>query len=242
MNYLVVIPARYKSSRYPGKPLIDLNGKAMIHHVYDKCAEAVDRSKVLVATDDNQIFSYCENNHLNVVMTSENCATGTDRVYEAVQNLNLDFVVNVQGDEPLIKPEDVLKVINIAKENPDVVVNAMTSIKLESDFRSKTVPKVVHDLNNWLLYMSRAPVPTSKEHEFVCAKKQVCIYSFPVPLLKKFYEYGSKTPIEKIEDIEILRFLELGFKVLMTDVSDSSIAIDTPEDVKRVLIAMNEGF
>ncbi len=234
MQFLVVIPARYRSTRFPGKPLADINGRPMILHVWDRCVEAVGRERVCIATDDERIREVCVNGGAQVVMTPDTCFTGTDRVFETARQLEADIYINVQGDEPLIAPEDLLAVIEAARRYPGEVINAMCPILAEEDFRSLTVPKVVARPDGRLLYMSRAAIPGSKDCGFHGAMKQVCIYAFPRPALEAFAEVVSRTALEGVEDIEILRFLELGFEVRMIKVSESSVAVDTPGDLERV--------
>jgi len=233
-DFLIVIPARYKSSRYPGKPLADINGKSMIQRVWEKCVLAAGPKNVLVATDDEMIINHCCENGISSVMTSKNCLTGSDRVYEVAQDNYADIYLNVQGDEPMINPADIRKVMNFAKANTNSIINAMCPIVEERDFRSPNVPKVVTREDGRLLYMSRAPIPTGKQHQFMSAMKQVCIYAFPRDLLLQFGSRKRKSSLESVEDLEILRILEMGHEVMMVEVSDSSIAVDTPEDLERV--------
>jgi len=195
---------------------------------------------VFVATDDKKIKKHCLETNMQVLMTSDQCLTGTDRVYEASRQIQADLIINVQGDEPLVRPEDIVSVIDKYKENPDFVCCGMCPIKEEEEFRSPTVPKVVVDSKNKLLYMSRAAIPTNKKLELVTAMKQVCIYAFPTEALELYGKCDKKTDLEKIEDIEILRFFELGYKVKMVEVSGDSIAVDVPEDVDKVVAAMKE--
>ena len=235
MKYAVVIPARYQSSRFPGKPLIDLNGKSMIQHVWERCCLAVGQELVYIATDSEKIEEVCTGFGGQVIMTSSSCMTGTDRLAEANKKLNADFIINVQGDEPLIEPDDICKVIEAYKKEPNTIVNAMCKIESEEEFRSFTVPKVVVSKSNKLLYMSRSAIPLSKANQFHFAYKQVCIYAFSKCHLEFFAAHSAKTEIEQIEDIEILRFLESDIAVQMIEVEASSIAIDVPEDVEKVL-------
>lgn len=240
-EFIVIIPARYKSSRFPGKPLTNICGKSMIQRVWERCCLAVAKQLVYVATDDDRIAAHCAEHGIQYLMTSDKCLTGTDRVYEASKQIDAKFYVNVQGDEPLLAPQDILDVILEANKRPNEVINAMCPIYNEEDFRSPSVPKVVVRPDGRLLYMSRAAIPTSKGFEFSKASKQVCIYSFPKEALKEFALVGQKTCIEDIEDIEILRFLELGFDVRMIEVSSASIAVDFPEDVSRVEEVISNG-
>ena len=230
----IIIPARYQSSRFPGKPLVDIRGVSMICRVWRQCIKALPRKQVFVATDSKEIAEHCSECGIQVLMTSDTCLTGTDRVYEASKQIDAKIFINVQGDEPLIQPSDIQLVIQEAKKNPDQIINAMCPLVDEEDFRSSTVPKVVFRKDKRLLYMSRAGIPTNKNHEFLDSWKQVCIYSFPSAALEKFSQTQQKTHFESIEDIEILRFLEIGFDVKMVKVSRSSIAVDVPADVAKV--------
>ena len=234
INYVIVIPARYQSSRLPGKPLADIHGKSMIQRVWEKCVEASSTDKVIVATDDDRILTHCKNYDMQVELTSNKCLTGTDRLYEVAQKRKADVYINVQGDEPIISPMDIKAVILSVQKEPDITFNAMCPIKNEDDFRSPHVPKVVTRKDDRLLYMSRAPIPANKQLGFEKAMKQVCIYAYPRDVLLTFGSLKEKTPLESIEDLEILRLLELGYEVKMIEVSDSSIAVDTPYDLEVV--------
>ncbi|MEE3650972.1 MULTISPECIES: 3-deoxy-manno-octulosonate cytidylyltransferase [unclassified Brenneria] len=240
MNYAIVIPARYQSTRLPGKPLIELNGVPMIKRVWQRCCLAVEADRVYIATDDEKILDFCLTFTPNVIMTSRECKTGTDRVHEACQKIgNLDFVVNVQGDEPIINPDDIKTIIDECLRKPDSIVNGMAPITDPSEYESKTIPKVVFRPDGRLMYMSRAAIPSSKTGVFNKSWKQICIYGFPIKALQDFSSCEEKTPFENEEDIEILRFLELGYDVNMVSLHGNSLAIDTPEDVEKVLKIMN---
>lgn len=233
MKKVIVIPARFKSSRFPGKPLVDIMGKTLLERVYSVCLKA--DLPVYVATDDERIEQHCKDLGMSVIMTPDTCLTGTDRLYEFSKQLNYDLYINVQGDEPLIDVNDIRLVVGTGEIFYDTVCCGMTDIDNEDDYRSPNVPKVASTLDDYLLYMSRAPIPSNKEDKFLKAKKQVCIYSFPKRALIDFGEYGRKGEIEKIEDIEILRFLEMGHRVKMVNVSGNSVAVDIPSDVDRVV-------
>ena len=234
-NYAVVIPARYQSSRFPGKPLIDLCGKPMIQHVWERCCEAVGSDKVYVATDSDQIETVVQKFGGTVLRTSSSCLTGTDRLAQANQELNCDFIINVQGDEPLICPNDINTIVQAYLSGDGSVVNAMCKITDEQEFRSFPIPKVVCDPSGKLLYMSRSSIPLTKSGEFRYAYKQVCIYAFSKEHLEFFISHQKKTPLEEVEDIEILRFLESQYPVQMIEVASGAIAIDVPEDVEKVI-------
>jgi len=239
-KYAVVIPARYQSSRFPGKPLVKLLGRELILRVWDRCVSAVGVDLVYVATDDERIAQCCESAGAKVLMTKPDCMTGMDRVVQSVQNLQLDFVVNVQGDEPVVDPEAIQRVISLMSCGDFDVVNCMCPILEEEEFRSSTVPKVVCDAEGRLLYMSRAAIPTDKALGLVEAWKQVCIYGISMMGLEKFSSVENKTPLESIEDIEILRFLEMGCGVHMIETRPGSVAVDIPEDVERAEKVLRE--
>jgi len=206
----------------------------MLHRVWEKCAQVVKPDDIIVATDDERIRSHCLGNDIQVEMTSSSCLTGTDRLYEVALKRKSDIYINVQGDEPLVSPEDIKAVIDASKNEPEIIFNAMCQINEEADFRNPNVPKVVTQKDGSLLYMSRAPMPTNKKLEFGKAMKQVCIYAYPRDVLIAFGSLKEKTPLESIEDLEILRLLELGYTVKMIEVSSSSVAVDTPKDLEKV--------
>ena len=239
----IIIPARYKSSRFPGKPLVDLAGKPMIARVAEKCMQAISRDAVFVATDDDRIRQACEQHQINVIMTADNHPTGTDRIAEAASKIDADFMINVQGDEPLIQPEDIQRVIDEKRKYPADIINAYCPLSADENPAWNTIPKVVFNEAGDLVYMSRSVIPGLKEGGATPTyHKQVCIYGFTREQLQRYASFGRKSVLESFEDIEILRFLELGINVRMVEVSASSIAVDTPEDVDRVIaaIAANE--
>ena len=234
MSYLLIIPARYQSKRFPGKPLKKIYGKEMISYVWEKCISAVPKENVLIATDSNKIQSFCKNKMYNVALTSSKCLTGTDRIYEISKKIKRDFYINVQGDEPLIDKKDIERFLSYAKKNKSSVINAYTKIKDKKEYFSANVPKVIFDKNKNMIYMSRSNIPGNKKNIFKFAYKQVCIYSFPYKELQKFGKKNTKSLIENIEDIEILRFLEMGIKIKMFETKKSTIGVDTKHDLKKV--------
>ncbi len=240
MTQVVVIPARYASTRLPGKPLVDIAGVPMIVRTWRQCAEVVDASVIFVATDDARIGEVCERHGMQWRMTSDRCLTGTDRVAEFAKAHSADTYINVQGDEPLFNPADLMALMEAAKASPDEIINGYCPITSEDDFRSSAVPKVVSRPDGRLLYMSRAAIPTTKAFGFERAWRQVCAYAFPAGALDAFAAHGRKTRCEAIEDIEILRFLELGYEVRMIEMSDQSVAVDLPEHVQRVVERLNQ--
>lgn len=241
MNVILVIPARYESSRLPGKPLIPLLGISMIRRTFHRCAQAFPRERIYVATDDQRVFDHCRDADINVLMTPQSCLTGTDRVACVAREISADVYVNVQGDEPVAEPDDITAVIEAAYAHPGEIINGYCPIENEELFRNPNIPKVVARADGRLLYMSRSPIPTDKAHGFHKAWRQVCIYAFPKNALLDFATSHSKTQLEQIEDIEILRFLEMGYNVQMVPLSARSVAVDTPSDVARAEAAIRAG-
>ena len=236
MKYIVVIPARYKSKRLPGKPLANIGGLPMIVRTYNQCAKVINKHKIVVATDNLKIKNVCDEYNIKSIITSNNCLTGTDRVAEVAKKIKCNFYINVQGDEPFFNPNDLKILIKEAEKKPNEVINGYTEIKNKKLFFSSSIPKVVFDKNGYLLYMSRGPIPSNKALEFRKAWRQVCAYSFPRKALIDFTKTKNKTPIELLEDIEILRFLENGYKVKMIKMSNKSLAVDNNEDLEKAKI------
>ena len=220
-----------KSIRLPNKPLIDINGIPMIIRTSLQSIKAVGRENVFVATDSSQIENVCYKHNINTIITSSKCKTGTDRVYEASNLFNDDdIIINVQGDEPFIEPENIIKLIEFKKKSNNVVT-AISNINFDS-YNNNSIVKVVC-ANNKLLYASRAPIPASKSNTFKEAFKQLPIYGFTKHELKKFKEFG-KGNLESIEDVEILRFLEMGMCVDVINLNTNSISIDTKSDLTKL--------
>jgi len=238
----IVIPARYKSSRFPGKPIVDIDGTPMIIRVADIASQVVPKENIYIATEDERIAKVVDDYDYKVILTSDNCLTGTDRVCEASQEIDSDIIVNIQGDEPLLDSDDIQKVIDEKLKYPDSVINCMSRFD-STEATNRNIPKVVSNFNNDLIYMSRSAIPGTKEGHSKLVHKQVCIYAFTKDELDKFYQFGlkhGKTQIEWSEDIEILRFLELGINVKMLETYGTTQAVDVPEDVDKVLEILNE--
>lgn len=236
----VVIPARYASSRFPGKPLIPLVGKPMILWVAELSARAVGKEHVYVATEDSRIADLVRQAGFNSLMTSSNALTGTDRLAEASRSLEYDIFVNVQGDEPLVNPADIVSCIKLKSRSPDKIINGYCWIGDDEDPANINLPKVVTNEQDHLVYISRAQLPASKikKNEPKRYKKQVCIYGFSREELEAFSSFGRKSQLESAEDIEILRFLELDRQVIMYECHPGSLAVDVPADVSRVELAL----
>ena len=240
MKSIIVIPARMQSSRLPGKPLIDINGQTLLQRTYNQCLKAFPRERIYVATDDVQIESHCKAKNIQVVMTSPDCLTGTDRVAEVAEQIEADYYINVQGDEPLMNPQDILDTEVAIQKYKGEVINGYAKVKDEYLYTSLSIPKLVFRPDGRLLYMSRSPIPGNKTGNFEASWRQICVYAYPKSALRDFVRYGKKTPLEAMEDLEILRFLELGYEVRMIPLSSDSIAVDVPEDVEKVKLKLRK--
>jgi 3-deoxy-manno-octulosonate cytidylyltransferase (CMP-KDO synthetase) len=234
MKSVIIIPARMASSRLPKKPLIDILGKSLLERTFEQCSKAVSPDRIYVTTDHIEIYNHCKERGINVLMTSDTCLTGTDRIAEVAEMLDADIYINVQGDEPLINPDDILELIKNAELHPTKILNGFTEIFTIEDYQSRTVPKVVFREDGRLLYMSRSPIPGTKNLNFTKSYRQVCIYAFPKVALQEFASRKQKTQFEEAEDIEILRFLEMGFDVQMVRLSGASISVDVLADLEKV--------
>ena len=240
MHVIAVIPARYQSSRFPGKPLADLCGKPMLWWVYNQVKKAEKLDEVYVATDDERIFDMCEANGMNVVMTRAEHGTSTERVNEVADKVSADLYVVVNGDEPLIDPNIINAIVPNEKPKEDFFVsNLMTEIARASEVVDFTNIKVVTDEESNALFMSRNPIPYPKASiEFKYYKHVgVLIYN------KAALEFFATTPKgynEKIEDVNELRFIEHGKKLKMVEVVAHSLSVDTPKDLEFVKGVIND--
>lgn len=237
-NHLIVIPARHSSSRLPGKPLIDIDGKPMIVRTAQRCLEVASESQVIVATDDERIIDACQAFGIWAELTKAHHPTGTDRVAEIAKRHKAERYINVQGDEPLFNPSDILAIIR-TESNSEVTYIGYCPLEKNMWDDSKHI-KLVFGLENQLLYISRANIPGSHSGEFLEAFRQVCIYSYSEETLEKFSSTGGRTRLEQIEDNEVVRFLELGLQVEVVEMSDESVSVDRQEDVDLVLSRLSQ--
>ncbi|WP_016913363.1 3-deoxy-manno-octulosonate cytidylyltransferase [Vreelandella stevensii] len=242
MRSVVLIPARYGSSRYPGKPLVPLLGKPMVLWVAELSARAVGTENVYVATEDQRIANVVEEAGFQAVMTTDDALTGTDRLAQAAAQVTADIYINVQGDEPLVDPADILKVRDAKLAHMGDVINGFSWVSEQEDPHSVNIPKVITTEDNTLVYMSRVALPGYKDAKCAPAryKKQVCIYAFTRDELQAFRDFGRKSALEYSEDIEILRFLEMNKTIRLVETRPGSLAVDVPDDVANVEAAMRK--
>lgn len=236
MKSAIIIPARYQSTRFPGKPLAKINNKELILWVFDIAKKTVGREHVYIATESKIIKNFLDKKNINVILTSKNCLTGTDRVAEASKKLNYDIFINLQGDEPLVSPKDINKIIKEKIENYDKVICGYSKLLKIEKPTDPNIPKVLFNKENELIYISRLPIPGEKRKRKnnIQYFKQVCIYAFNKLELYKFKKYNKKSIFEKYEDIEILRFFDLNIKIKMINTSKASLAVDKKSDIKKI--------
>lgn len=232
-SIVAVIPARYQSSRFPGKPLAAIAGKTMIQHVYEQVKQVSGVSKVVVATDDERIYNTVMQFYGEAVMTGI-CSCGTERVYEAIKDYPCDIVVNVQGDEPLIKPEMINELIDSFRYDDVDMATLCKEITEPTEINDPNIVKVVRDKNDNALYFSRYPVPYNRDGiSDVKYFKHIGIYGYKKDFLKRYLQI-EKTSLESAESLEQLRVLESGYRIKVKETVYDSIGVDTPEDIQKI--------
>lgn len=247
MSFYVVIPARYASTRLPAKPLLEIAGKPMIQHVYERACESAAR-EVIIATDDARIAAAAEGFHARICMTSADHQSGTDRLQEVARQLGLDeteIMVNVQGDEPLIPAAVINQVAtNLAHVEDASVATLAEPIHTYADFINPNIVKVVSDHRGCALYFSRAPIPWPRDHfaqdnvntlpDDFPSRRHIGIYAYRVGLLNRFVQWPP-APLEKIESLEQLRVLWQGAMIHVADAcAPVPGGVDTLNDLQRV--------
>ena len=239
MSFVVVIPARYASTRLPGKPLLDIAGKPMLQHVYERALQS-DASAVYIATDDERIREAASRFTSNVCMTLSTHQSGTDRIQEVARQLGLlqdEIVVNVQGDEPLIPPSAINLVAHNLQRNPEAgIASLYEDIHGEHEYRNSNAVKVVTDLQGYALYFSRSPIPwrAADATEQVFGKRHIGIYAYRVATLDSYVTW-PQVALEVSERLEQLRAMSHGIRIHMGRATEKMPAgVDTPEDLEAV--------
>lgn len=241
-----IIPARMGSTRFPGKPLVDIAGKTMIQRVYEQASKAQKLQKIVVATDSSEIFDEISQFGGNVLMTSPEHPTGLDRIMEATESLpGYTHFINIQGDEPFIDPRSIDGVAALLSSSPEVeVATAAVELKELSKYNNSHNVKVVFDKNFRALYFSRSPIPhgiTSESQK--CAYKHLGLYGYRQEALTKIKSL-SPSPLEQSERLEQLRLLENGIDIYIHIGESDSLGVDTPEDLeeaKRLAASFDKG-
>lgn len=246
MNVIGVIPARYDSSRFPGKPLVDIGGKSMIQRVYEQCSKSTSISKLIVATDDQRIADHVKLFGGNVTLTSINHQSGTDRCAEVANNYpEFDILINIQGDEPMINP-DQIDLLCKCFENPNAsIATLVKKISSNEELFNENTPKVILNKNNEAILFSRTAIPfirgKAKENwiEQYTFYKHIGIYGFKTETLKRLNNLPVSA-LESAEALEQLRWIENGYRIHTAITDKESQAIDTPQDLEKLLKWINE--
>ena len=243
MKAIVIIPSRYGSSRFPGKPLADIKGKPMIQHVYENASKAV--TEVWVATDDERIENAVKNFNGKCVMTSSDCQSGTDRLAQAITKIpdasSFDVVVNVQGDEPFIQPEQIQLLLSIFEKNPQAqIATLVKKITSTEDLLNPNKPKVAIAGDGHAVYFSRSPIPylrgkDVKDWRSECEYfKHIGIYAYRRAVLVEITKL-PQSKLEKTESLEQLRWLDNNYKIYTAVTDFENLCVDTPEDLDKIL-------
>ncbi len=240
MKILGIIPARYQSTRFPGKPLADINGKPMILHVYERAKMSDALSDVVVATDDERIFNCVKSAGANAVMTDSTLPNGTARCEQAMRIFKhggeFDAVINVQGDEPLLDPLMINETAGLLNEN----YCATLCRELSEDFANPNIVKVVMTLEGYALYFSRSLIPYKRSASSLPVYQHIGLYGYSSEFLRKYVSL-SDTPLSMAESLEQLKILEHGYKIRVgiTKSAAQSVGVDTPEDLEKVRLLLN---
>ena len=233
MEIAIVIPARYASTRFPGKPLALINDVPMIEHVYRCLADMEEVDQVIVATDDERIYRTVEDFGGQAVMTPSHLQSGTDRIAMVARDLTADIIVNVQGDEPLLKKEMVREALAPFFEDETVLMSTLKKkITDKEEINNPNVVKVVTNKRGDALYFSRYPVPYPR-NEGAVYYKHIGLYVYKRDFLLE-YSQMAQTALERAESLEQLRALENGYQIRVVETGYDSIGVDTPEDLKKV--------
>lgn len=235
MRILGVIPARYTSTRFPGKPLADIHGKPMIHRVYEQASKCKDLSEVVVATDDKRIEAAVQKFKGNVVMTSDKHQSGTDRCYEALTKWGGEFdaVINIQGDEPFIQPEQISKVAACFKDKNVQLATLVMKFGGAEEISNPNIVKATVSKNKEAIAFSREVSINSKEQESVYYR-HIGIYGYRADVLAEITKL-KRSPLEIAESLEQLRWLENGYRIAVELTDIPSVSIDTPQDLEMAL-------
>lgn len=242
MKILGVIPSRYGSTRFPGKPLIDIDGKSMIQRVYEQAKKSTLLNSVIVATDDERIFNHVKSFNGEVMMTVDSHESGTERCAEVVNKLDesFDVIINIQGDEPFINPEQINQLCLCFNDDKTDIATLIKKINSEEELFNPNRPKVVIDENNFAKMFSRNAIPeftNIKKEEWLTHHtfyKHIGIYGYRTNVLSQISLLPT-SPLEQKERLEQLRWIENNYTIKVAITDFEAIAIDTPDDLKKIL-------
>jgi 3-deoxy-manno-octulosonate cytidylyltransferase (CMP-KDO synthetase) len=241
MKIIGIIPARYASTRFPGKPLVDIGGKSMIQRVYEQSKKSKSLSDVIVATDDSRIAEHVKGFSGNVIMTGDLHQSGTDRCFEAINKFNplADIVINIQGDEPFIKPEQIDLVASCFENEKTQIATLVKKISDDVELFNANTPKVILNKEQEAIYFSRQPIPYirgKKTEEWMnefTFYKHIGIYAYRTKILAEITGL-KQSSLELAEALEQLRWIENGYKIKVKITDFESIAVDIPDDLKKL--------
>lgn len=236
MKIVGIIPARYASTRFPGKPLVLIKGKSMIQRVYEQASKCKLLNAVLVATDDRRIYNHVIEFGGKVVMTSAKHRSGTDRIAEAVKKISskVDVIINIQGDEPYISPKQIRLVADCFKTKEVKIATLAKKFTAKDDIYNPNVVKVIFNKNKEAIYFSRSVIPYNRTAAVIDYYKHVGIYGYRTAILDQITQLKPSL-LEKAESLEQLRWLENGFKITIHLTNEETVAIDTPEDLQHLI-------
>lgn len=238
MRAIGVIPARFKSTRFPGKVLALINGKPMIEHVWRQASQCRELSELLIACDHDEVYKAAQAFGAKAVMTSPDHPSGSDRIAEAVGSLTYELVVNIQGDEPFIDPKVIDGLVaSLKSDTAASVATVVKEIKAEEEINNPNVVKVVVDRNRYALYFSRSVIPYNRNPDRPSGLryfKHLGLYAYRKDFLMSYKDW-PKSMLEATEQLEQLRILEAGYKIKTIETDIESLAVDTPEDLDKVL-------
>ena len=240
MSIIAIIPARYESTRFPGKPLAIIDGKSMIERVYQQATKVKSLDKVVVATDDDRIYNHCMSLGIQAVMTSRDHLNGTERIIEVVkkEKLNFDFVLNIQGDEPFVHTQQIESLCELISAGKFDIATLAKEIIDEKELNSPNTVKLVKSKAGKALYFSRFAIPFERNIAKAPHYKHIGMYAFKTDILLQL-ESLNQSPLEESESLEQLRWLENDMLIGVATTSFDSFGIDTPEDIEHALKHIN---
>ena len=233
LNVLAVIPARLQSTRLPRKMLRDIAGRALVLRTYDAAKRSPHLTDVLIATDSEEVAAVCSLNGVPAVMTSPDHPSGTDRTWEVAQHRAADVDVNIQGDEPLVTPGHIERLVTPFLIEKETQVSTLCIRATEAELPNPAVNKVVVGVDGYALYFSKYPIPYDRDGRGVPRYKHIGLYAFRKPALEAFHALPP-SPLEMTERLEQLRFLEHGIRIRVVETDEPTIGVDTEDDVKAV--------
>ena len=239
MKKIIVIPARYESTRLPGKPLLEVSAKSLVQLVYERASESRLADSVIVATDDRRIMDAALSFGAEAVMTSPSCKSGTDRVFEAVKDTDFDLIINVQGDEPFIRPDMIDLLFSVMENESLDVATLCAPVADDNEYSNPNTVKVVLDKNGFALYFSRSPIPYVRNGDTrSMLYKHIGVYGFKREFLQQFVSM-QKSRLEETESLEQLRILENGYRIKVLTTHYDGFGIDTREDLQRARLILD---